>query len=276
MYWRQFFVVLLVLSPWPGMAEPLARLEGQIIQGGMVVGATEPGARVSLDGRNVRVSQSGRFVFGFGRDNSGEAELVVTTPNGGTETRTLTIEERDYRIERIDGLPPKMVTPPAEVLARIKRENKKIAEVRTLDTPENWFADQFHWPAKGRVSGFYGSQRVLNGEPRRPHYGVDVAAPVGTKVYAPAGGIVALAEDDLYYTGGTVMLDHGHGITSVFSHLSSVNAEVGAQISEGDFIGRIGATGRATGPHLDWRVNWFSERLDPQRLVGPMPAKSKN
>jgi murein DD-endopeptidase MepM/ murein hydrolase activator NlpD len=147
-----------------------------------------------------------------------------------------------------------------------------IAAVRAKDTDRSWFADPFRWPASGRISGVYGSQRILNGEPRRPHFGVDIAAPVGTPVHAPNGGVVALAESDLYYTGGTVMLDHGHGITSVFSHLSSVDVEVGGRVSPGDFIGRIGATGRATGAHLDWRVNWFSERLDPQLLVGPMPA----
>ena len=282
LYWRglPFFPLVILwlffLLPASNAADTLVQLSGQVLQGGLVIGTTEPGAQVSLDGRAVRVSADGRFVFGFGRDKTGEVVLEIRIPRGATEQRTLKIEKREYRIERIDGLPPKMVTPPPDVLKRIKRENKLIAAVRREDTPQSWFADQFRWPASGRISGVYGSQRILSGKPRRPHFGVDVAAPVGTPVYAPVAGNVALAEKDLYYTGGTVMLDHGHGVTSVFSHLSSVDVEIGSRVSQGDFIGRIGATGRATGPHLDWRVNWFSERLDPQLLVGPMPTESTN
>lgn len=268
---RVLFLVLLFVAS-PVAAESLFHLNGEITQGGMVVGTTQPGAKVTLGEKSVRVSGDGKFVFGFGRDVTGETLLSVELSDGTDERRTLKIKPRHYRVEKVDGLPPKMVTPPAEVLARIKRENKKIAAVRRKDTPETWFAAPFQWPAHGRISGVYGSQRVLNGEPRRPHFGVDVAASVGTPVHAPAAGIVALAEADLYYTGGTIMLDHGHGVTSVFSHLSSVDAKLGDQVSQGDFIGRIGATGRATGAHLDWRINWFGERLDPQLLVGPMPA----
>jgi murein DD-endopeptidase MepM/ murein hydrolase activator NlpD len=256
----------------PSMAvDRLVQLTGDFMQGGMVRGMTQVGAKITLYGKSVRVSDDGKFVFGFGRDATGEATLEVELPGGETETRALKISAREYRVERIDGLPSKMVTPPPEVLKRIRRENKKIAQVRKLDTPETWYAATFQWPASGRISGVYGSQRILNGEARRPHFGVDVAAPVGTPVYAPAGGNVALAENDLYYTGGTVMINHGHGITSLFSHLSAVDAKVGTEVAAGDLIGRIGATGRATGAHLDWRVNWFGERLDPELLVGPMP-----
>ena len=265
-------IFLCLAAPALAWADVELHLDGDIVQGGMVLGTTEVGAKVTLGDRPVRVSPDGRFVFGFGRDVTGEVALDVHFPNGDDFTRTLKIATRDYAIERVDGLPSKMVTPPANVLARIKRENKGIAEVRALDTPETWFAEPFVWPALGRVSGVYGSQRVLNGKPRRPHFGLDVAAKVGTPVTAPAGGIVALAETDLYYTGGTVMIDHGHGITSVFSHLSSVDTAVGTKVAPGDLIGAIGATGRATGPHLDWRGNWFAVRLDPQRLLGPMPG----
>jgi len=265
------WLAVAVIAPSSLAADDLLQLEGDVLQGGMVRGMTEGGAQVTIDGKPIRVSDNGRFVFGFGRDAQGEVTLEVRAPNADTERRVLKIAPREYRVERVDGLPPKMVTPPDEVLARIRQENKEIARVRALDTPETWFASQFHWPASGRISGVYGSQRVLNGEPRRPHYGLDVAAPVGTPVYAPAAGLVALAEVDLYYTGGTVMIDHGHGVTSVFSHLSSVDAKVGTKVAIGDFIGRIGATGRASGAHLDWRVNWFGERLDPELLVGPMP-----
>jgi murein DD-endopeptidase MepM/ murein hydrolase activator NlpD len=165
-----------------------------------------------------------------------------------------------------------MVNPDPDTLDRIQSEGAVIASARARDTPEPLFAGGFVWPAIGPISGVYGSQRILNGEPKRPHFGVDVAGPVGTPVTAPAVGIVVLAEDDLYYTGGTVMLDHGHGLTSIFLHMSLVTVRLDERVAQGDLIGRIGATGRATGPHLDWRLNLFKTRLDPQLLVGPMPG----
>ena len=266
---RWCLLLLLVLA-LPAGAGQLG-LEGNFQQGGLVLGSTDPGARVTLDGKPVRVSPSGRFLLGFGRDAPAEARLAVAYPDGSSETRRLAIAQRDYDVQRIDGLPPKMVTPPAEVLARIGRENARIAEARAHDRPEALFERGFRWPARGRISGVYGSQRVLNGEPRRPHYGIDIAAPTGTPVIAPSDGVVALAEDDLYYTGGTIILDHGHGLSSAFLHLSEVQVAPGERVAQGQQIGTVGATGRATGPHLDWRINWFSERLDPALLVGPMP-----
>jgi hypothetical protein len=262
----------LLLAPAFAVAGQFA-LDGPLVQGGLLRGVTEPGAEVTFEGRRVRVPVQGLFVVGFGRDDEGPFTLEVRHPDGTTTHRHLDIEKRDYRIQRIDGLPPKMVTPDAEALERIRRENARIAEVRARDTPEALFAGGFAWPVEGPISGVYGSQRVLNGEPRRPHFGVDVAAPAGTPVKAPADGIVALAEEDLYYTGGTVMLDHGHGLTSVYSHLSAVTVTVGEHLKQGEMIGRVGATGRVTGAHLDWRVNWFKTRLDPALLVPPMPVQ---
>ncbi len=262
--------LLVFLAAVPAAAGTL-ELDGQLRQGGLVFGATEPGATVRLDARNVRVSPSGRFLLGFGRDAPGEAQLTVTFPDGVTERRTLAIEKRTYDVQKIDGLPKDMVAPPDDVLARIRAENERIAKVRAVDRPEALFESGFVWPAKGRISGIYGSQRVLNGTPKRPHFGVDVAAPVGTPVTAPADGVVVLAERDLYYTGGTVFLDHGHGLTSAFLHMKDVLVKVGVRVRQGDPIGTLGATGRATGPHLDWRMNWFDQRLDPQPLAGPMP-----
>ncbi len=269
---RSWYLVATVLL-W--CATPLSahelRLDGPLIQGGLVVGTTEPDAVVRIDGRAVRVSAEGVFLMGFGRDEKGPIELEVLHANGGVTARRLVIEPRRYKLQRIDGLPAKMVTPDADSLARIHREGAMIAAVRAVDSPEPLFAGGFVWPALGPISGVYGSQRILNGEPRRPHFGVDVAAPTGTPVTAPADGRVALAENDLYYTGGTVMLDHGHGLTSVYSHLSALTVRLGDRVSQGDMIGRIGATGRVTGAHLDWRVNLFKTRLDPALLVGPMP-----
>jgi murein DD-endopeptidase MepM/ murein hydrolase activator NlpD len=226
-------------------------LEGSFRQGGLVFGATEPGTDVRLGERSVRVSPEGRFVIGFGRDVEGVAELRLRYPDGREEKRTFPIEKRTYDIQRIDGLPKKMVTPPDDVLARIRAENERIAHVRAVDRAEALFDSGFVWPALGRISGVYGSQRVLNGEPKRPHYGVD-----------------------LYYTGGTVILDHGHGLTSAFLHMQDVLVEVGARLRQGEPLGTLGGTGRATGPHLDWRMNWFDQRVDPQPLVGPMPGQS--
>ncbi|WP_339633875.1 M23 family metallopeptidase [uncultured Sneathiella sp.] len=248
-------------------------LTGNFTQGGLVIGQTEPGAKVVLDGEPVTVSSEGRFLFGFGRDFKDSAVLDISYPDGQNETKTLSVTKRDYQIERVDGLPPSKVTPSPEFLARIRKENAEIARIRALETPENWFLSGWQWPAKGRVSGVYGSQRVLNDIPKRPHFGLDIAAPVGTSVVASTDGMVRMAEADLFYTGGTVMIDHGYGLVSVYSHLSKIDVVVDQFVRQGEKIGEIGATGRATGPHLDWRLNWLEERLDPELLLGPMPAQ---
>ena len=245
-------------------------LDGRFVQGGLVRGETEPGTEITLGDRTVRVSPEGRFAFGFGRDHGRQIELVVRYPNGESDRRRLEIEPRSYRIQRIEGLPPRKVTPNAEDLKRIRAEGKRIADVRALDTAEALFAGAWIWPCRGTVTGVFGSQRILNGEPRRPHYGIDIAAPTGTPVVAPAAGVVRLADPDLFFTGGTVMLDHGHGVTSVYSHLHTVTVDIGQRIAQGEAIGTVGSTGRSTGPHLDWRINWFTERLDPALLVPPM------
>lgn len=239
------------------------------MQGGLVRGGAPPGTAITLDGRHLRVSPEGYFAFGFGRDAPPEAVLVVSYPGGEQETRSLAIAPRDYRIQHIDGLPKKMVTPPPEILKRIREEGAKVREARAFDTADMDLFAPFVWPARGPISGVYGSQRILNGEPRRPHFGVDIAAPTGTPVRAPAGGGIRLAEPGLYYSGGTVILDHGHGLSSSFLHMSRVDVAVGQQVAQGEVIGAIGATGRVTGAHLDWRMNWFERRLDPALLVGP-------
>lgn len=245
-------------------------LDGDFVQGGLVIGSTAPGSTVTLDGRAARVAPDGQFLFGFTRDAAPVAVLEITAPDGAVDRRELKVEPRDYDIQRIDGLPRKMVTPPADVLARIRREGAAIKAARSRDTPVAYFRSGFTWPARGRISGVYGSQRILNGKPRRPHFGIDIAGPVGTTVVAPADGIVRLAEPDLYYSGGTIILDHGHGLSSAFLHMSRVVVKPGDGVKQGDPLGAIGATGRATGPHLDWRINWFDRRLDAGLLVPPM------
>jgi murein DD-endopeptidase MepM/ murein hydrolase activator NlpD len=236
-------------------------------------GRAEPGSTVTLDGRAVRVAEDGRFVFGFGREAPATAVLEVRGPSGAVERRRLEIRARQFDVQHVDGLPQNLVTPDAEEEARIQREQAAVLEARKLDLDRPLFASGFIWPALGPISGVYGSQRILNGEPRAPHYGVDVAAPEGSPVRAPADGVVTFARPDLLLTGGTLVIDHGHGLSSTFIHLSRIEVAAGAEVKQGEVVGAVGATGRATGPHLHWGMNWFETRLDPQLLVGQMPAQ---
>lgn len=250
---------------------PQVRLEGEAIQGGLMFGQAPPGSRVSLDGEGVMVSSEGLFVIGFDRDETGVRRLVIEAPHAVPLTHELAVLTREYDIERVDGLPPRTVTPDPEAAERIRQEAAMVATARSRRDPRVDFTEPFAWPADGRISGVYGSQRILNGEPRRPHYGLDIAAPTGTPVYAPADGLVTLAHGDMYFSGGTLIVDHGHGLTSSFLHLSEILVEAGQRVEQGDLIARIGASGRASGPHLDWRMNWLDRRVDPQRLVKGMP-----
>lgn len=264
-------LILLAGLPAAWGAEGL-RLNGPLVQGGLVAGQAVPGSQVRLDGETVRVRADGRFLIGFGRDMGPEAVLEVRPPGGTPQIHRLRIAAQDYDIQRIEGLPPAMVTPPGAVLERIRADARQVRAARLVDTDVPLLDSGFIWPVEGRITGVYGSQRILNGEPRRPHFGIDIAAPTGTPVVAAADGIVRLAETDMYFTGGTILIDHGYGVNSVYSHLESVAVPVGAEVRKGQLIGTVGATGRSTGPHLDWRVNLFLTRLDPALLVPPMPA----
>lgn len=242
-------------------------LKGAVEQGALVVGQTVAKAKVTLDGAPVMVSPRGRFAIGFDRDHGPTARLVVTTPDGKVETRTLDVAPRDWNIQSITGVESKYVTPPPETLARIKRERALKMAARPCDTDEDWFAEDFIWPAKGPISGIFGSQRIFNGEKRNPHFGVDVAAPEGAPVIAPADGIVRLAEPDMFYEGGLVFLDHGQGVFSQFLHMSRIDVKPGQRVHQGDPIGRVGKKGRATGPHLHWGMLWCGTRVDPSLMV---------
>ena len=241
-------------------------LEGDFIQGGLVKGKTDNNISLKFKKRLLRKTPKGLFVIGFGRDHPQTANLSLKI-NQKWITKNINIEKRVYKTQRINGLEKKMVTPPKSFYDRIIRENKAIKNIRNLDSDIDFIFQKLNWPAKGIISGVFGSQRILNGKPKRPHYGIDIAAKKGTSVIAPIESIVRMAEKDLYYTGGTIMLDHGHGVTSVYSHLSLINVNVGDKVKKGQKIGEIGSTGRSTGPHLDWRINWFLERLDPALLV---------
>ena len=241
-------------------------LEGNFIQGGLVKGKIDSNISVRFKERLLRKTSKGFFVIGFGRDHPKIANLSIKI-NQNWISKTLNIKKRIYKTQMINGLEKKMVTPPKSFYDRIIRENKAIKNIRNLDSDIDFIFKEFNWPAKGIISGVFGSQRILNGKPKRPHYGIDIAAKKGTSVLAPTESIVRMAEKDLYYTGGTIMLDHGHGVTSVYSHLSLINVNVGDKVKKGQKIGEIGSTGRSTGPHLDWRINWFLQRLDPALLV---------
>ena len=239
------------------------RLPASAQQGAMVLGNTHPAATVEYAGRTLRVTPYGTFVFGIGRDAAGEAVLRIKQPATGWIEHRVAITPRDWPVERINGVPPATVDPPPAIAARIEREQADVAAVRTRDGDETGFAQVFIRPVEGRVSGRFGNQRVYNGTPKSPHSGMDIAAPAGTPVKAPADGVVTFADPDLYLTGGTLVLDHGHGISSNFLHLSRIDAKVGDTVKQGDTIAAVGATGRATGPHLHWGMNWFDVRIDP-------------
>ena len=254
-------------------AEDALTLNGGIEQGGLVRGVVPAGAKVSLEGQPIRVAADGHFIFGFGRDAPEHAKLVVTYPDGRTDGRDLEVAKRSYDIQSIKGLPPEMVTPDAATLARIKREAELVRAARAKSADLLFFEAPLEWPVAGTITGIYGSQRILNGEPRAPHLGVDVAAPAGTPVKASAGGTVVLAEADLYFTGGTVIVDHGYGLNTVYVHLQKIAVTLGQTLRQGETIGELGATGRTTGPNLHWGVNWYGVALDPARIAGPMPKE---
>lgn len=254
-----------------GRARAEAALRGEFVQGTLIRGKTEAGAGVTVDGRKLGLSANGDFAFGIAYDRKDAAELSIRLKDGTKETKSIPVGPREYKIQRINGLPEKYVEPPASVLARIERDNRLIGAARARDTDEAWFAGDFAWPVKGPVTGVYGSRRILNGQEKRPHYGVDIAVGSGTPIKAPVGAIVAMAEGDLYFTGGTVILDHGQGVSTSYLHMSRIDVKVGDRVEKGAVIGAVGKTGRATGPHLCWRLNWFAERLDAA-LVVPKPA----
>ena len=239
------------------------RLPATASQGAMVIGNTHPAAVVEYAGRSLRVTPYGTFVFGIGRDATGDVVLRIRQPATDWIEHRVAIAPRGWPVEQINGVPPATVNPPKAIAERIEREQTRVVAVRTRDDARTGFAQAFTWPVQGRISGRFGNQRVYNGTPKSPHSGMDIAVATGTPVKAPADGVITFADPGLYLTGGTVVLDHGHGISSNFLHLSRIDAKVGDIVKQGDVIGAVGATGRATGPHLHWGMNWFDTRIDP-------------
>ena len=240
--------------------------QGKFIQGHFILGKTDPKAKITIGKKEVKVSEDGFFVFGIDRDR--KFDLTFTKVIDGSKEKIIKkVLKRKYKIQRIDGLPENKVTPPESVYKRIKKENNAIGEARAINSDLLFFKEKFIMPVKGIISGVYGSQRILNGKPKWPHYGIDIAAKQGTMIMSSGTGVVTMAEDDLYYTGGTIIMDHGHGISTIYSHLENILVSVGDQINQRDVIGTVGSTGRSTGPHLDFRINWFQTRLDPLSVI---------
>jgi murein DD-endopeptidase MepM/ murein hydrolase activator NlpD len=270
---RALVLALACLSAGLATAQEIA-ISGRLEQGGLAVGKVPSGARVVLDERAIATTDAGVFVVGFDRDAPGSAEIVVTLADGTLQKRTLTITPRQWQIERVEGLPQKLVTPDPATEAQIAADNQLMiaARARTESTP--FYETGFMRPAEGRISGVYGSQRVLNGVPRSPHVGLDIAGPVGTPVRAAADGIVSLANPAMVLTGQTVIIEHGFGLDTVYIHMSEIGVTDGQRVKQGDVIGAIGQSGRANGPHLHFGVTWFDTRLDPETVLAVLPAKT--
>ena len=241
--------------------------EGKFRQGHFIIGKTEPKSKIWIDKKPVKVSSDGFFVFGIDRDR--KYDVVITKMNEGKKEKIVKkIQKREYKIQRIDGLPEKKVTPPKEVYDRIKKENKIISDARSINSNLTFFKNKFIPPLdKAIITGVYGSQRILNGKPKWPHYGIDFAAKEGTKIKAMLDGTATMVEPDLFYTGGTLIFDHGHGISTLYMHMQKIYVKKGQNVKQGEIIGTVGSTGRSTGAHLDIRLNWFGTRLDPMTVL---------
>ena len=259
----KFFLLIFFIS----FKSYAVEFNGKFIQGHYIIGKTDPNSTVTIDKIKVKVSKDGYFAFGLDRERKYDVVIKIKK-DGNTSKIIKKVKKRKYNIQRIDGLEEKKVTPPEEVYERIKNENKLIAKAREINSDLDFFKDKFILPLENAIiTGVYGSQRILNGKPRWPHYGIDIAAKQGTMIKSSGAGVITMAEDDLYYTGGTIIMDHGHGISTIYSHLENILVSVGDKINQGDIIGTVGSTGRSTGPHLDFRINWFQTRLDPMSVL---------
>jgi murein DD-endopeptidase MepM/ murein hydrolase activator NlpD len=265
---RRFSAIWLLGMLFAAVAPALAAVPETITQGQLLVVNHQPGVQATLDGRALRVDAAGRFLLAAGRDARTPLRLQLRLPDGRKEEHRIAVTPRDWPVEHVQGVPPRTVDPPPEVAARIAREQAAVAAARQRDDDRSDFAEGFSWPLSGRISGRFGSSRSYNGKPGSPHSGVDVAAPEGAALRAPAPGVVSYIGPDLYLTGGTVLIDHGHGLSSVFLHLSRIDVTPGQVLQRGEVFGAVGATGRATGPHMHWGLNWFDLRLDPEQAPG--------
>jgi len=258
-----FFIIVFLFSSSLYALE----LNGSFYQGNLITGKTDPKSKVFIDNSKIKISKKGFFVFGISKDRKNDLTIEVTQGNN-TKKITKKIFKKKYKIQKINGLPKKQVTPPKEVYERIKNDNKLISKARSVDSDLTFFNSKFNLPLTNSIiTGVYGSQRILNGIPKSPHYGLDFAANEGTKIKAMLDGVVTLSENDLYYTGGTIIFDHGHGVSTLYMHMKNIYVKKGQKIKQGEIIGTVGKTGRSTGPHLDVRLNWFATKLDPASVL---------
>ena len=242
-------------------------LSGTFYQGNLIIGKTDSKSKVFIDKIKVKVSKQGYFAFGLNKDKKNDV-LIEVTKNNVTQKLIKKVYKKKYKIQRINGLPGKQVTPPKEVYERIKNDNKLIAKARSVNSDLNFFTNEFKVPLKNSIiTGVYGSQRILNGIPKSPHYGLDFAANEGAEIKAMLDGVVTLSEEDLYYTGGTIIFDHGHGISTLYMHMKDIYVKNGQVVKQGNVIGTVGKTGRSTGAHLDIRLNWYDVKLDPASVL---------
>jgi murein DD-endopeptidase MepM/ murein hydrolase activator NlpD len=271
-FFKRIFFIFPFILLYAGKLQAVS-FEGEFKQGGLLIGQLHEGQTVSYQGKVLKLTSSNQFLLGLGRNAPATATVTVISQDQKPEMITLKISPRQYKIQKIEGVPAKTVTPAASDLQRIKQDASMVKEARKLVSNKQDFLSGFMKPADGPVTGVYGSQRFYNGVPKRPHYGIDYAAPMGTPVIAPADGMVTFAHNDLFYSGGTLIIDHGHGLSSTFLHLSEILVKPDQQVSLGMEIAKIGATGRATGPHLDWRMNWLDQRIDPDLVLKALPSQ---
>ncbi|MCH9852022.1 MAG: M23 family metallopeptidase [Alphaproteobacteria bacterium] len=243
------------------------KLYGVPYQGGWLKGRLPEKHQLQFLGKTIKTTNDGRFIIGIPYQASALLNLVHIKQNGDRKTYQINIKQRKYKRQYIDGLPPSKVTPSKKFITRIKHEANLTKKVRANISNVDGFDTKFIWPLKGRITGRYGSQRILNGQQRSPHWGIDIAAKKGTPIIAPANGIVKLVHPDMYFSGKTIMIDHGHGLVSSFLHLHKIYVNHGAYVKRGQEIGSVGSSGRSTGPHLDWRVSWYNQRIDAATLV---------
>ena len=254
--------------------KPLIKWHGSWQQGSLLLGQVEPGTTLSHQGQMIKTTADGQFLFGLGRNAPATSSFVVTDLTGVKTTEAFRVAARNYTIQKVEGVPQRTVEPPAGQLQRIQSDSALVVQARRLVSDKTDFLSGFIKPLEGPITGVYGSQRYYNGVPKSPHYGLDYAASTGTIVKAPAAGVVRMAHDDLFYSGGTLIIDHGHGLSSSFLHLSEILVEEGHRVQQAEPIARVGSTGRATGPHLDWRMNWLNQRIDPALVLESFPAQS--
>ena len=263
------FICVLLLSTTSAHAQ----LTKQFFQGALIVGKTAPENKVMLNGKAIKVSAKGDYALGFSRDEKNNSELVIISPNGQREKTTLTPLKREYNIQKVEGIAKKIMNPNKKANIRAGEDNKKISAARKVDSDLTAFAQGFVAPIDGIITGVYGSQRYYNGVPKRPHYGLDYAGKKGDPVKSPADGIILMYVPDMFYSGGTMIIDHGHGVSSTFLHLSDSYVKVGDKVNKGQLVAAVGSSGRTTGPHLDWRINWFNMKLDPALVLKLKPLK---